>query len=94
MAEHEIEEIVDILSNRRIIEGISVFADIADIKRRNYSFSAGSFFEAKIEYEDITVEQFNEKLSGYMTELEELMHESEKSHQELLVVLGSVRYDL
>lgn len=94
LAEHEIEEIVDILSNRRIIEGISVFADIADIKRRNYSFSAGSFFEAKIEYEDITVEQFNEKLSGYMTELEELMHESEKSHQELLVALGSVRYDL
>ena len=44
--------------------------------------------------EDITVEQFNEKLSGYMTELEELMHESEKSHQELLVALGSVRYDL
>lgn len=94
LAEHEIEEIVDILSNRRIIEGISVFADIADIKRRNYSFSAGSFFEAKIEYEDITVEQFNEKLSGYMTELEELMYESEKSHQELLVALGSVRYDL
>ena len=94
LAEHEIEEIVDILSNRRIIEGISVFADIADIKRRNYSFSACSFFEAKIEYEDITVEQFNEKLSGYMTELEELMHESEKSHQELLVALGSVRYDL
>ncbi|MDY2783069.1 MAG: class I SAM-dependent DNA methyltransferase [Candidatus Pseudoruminococcus sp.] len=94
LAEHEIEEIVDILSNRRIIEGISVFADIADIKRRNYSFSAGSFFEAKIEYEDITVEQFNEKLSGFMTELEELMYESEKSHQELLVALGSVRYDL
>lgn len=94
LAEHEIEEIVDILSNRRIIEGISVFADIAEIKRRNYSFSAGSFFEAKIEYEDITVEQFNEKLSGYMTELEELMYESEKSHQELLVALGSVRYDL
>lgn len=94
LAEHEIEEIVDILSNRRIIEGISVFANIADIKKRNYSFSAGSFFEAKIEYEDITVEQFNEKLSGYMTELEELMHESEKSHQELLVALGSVRYDL
>ena len=94
LAEHEIEEIVDILSNRRIIEGISVFADITDIKKRNYSFSAGSFFEAKIEYEDITVEQFNEKLSGYMTELEELMHESEKSHQELLVALGSMRYDL
>ena len=40
------------------------------------------------------IQQFNEKLSGYMTELEELMHESEKSHQELLVALGSMRYDL
>jgi type I restriction enzyme M protein len=36
-----------------------------DIKAKNYSLSAGQYFEVKIEYIDITAEEFDAKLKGF-----------------------------
>ena len=50
----------------------SVSVSFAQIEKKNYSFSAGQFFEVRIEHVDITPEEFKEKMGGYQAMLNNL----------------------
>jgi type I restriction enzyme M protein len=47
-----------------------------DIKAKNYSFSAGQYFDVKIEYTDISPAEFEAKMTGFKTNLDKLFAES------------------
>ena len=46
------------------------------IKHKNYSFSAGQYFEVSIEYVNLTPEEFQEKMVTYKNNLTKLFDES------------------
>ena len=46
------------------------------IKEKNYSFSAGQYFDVKIEYTDITSEEFAIKIQSHINNLDKLFSES------------------
>ena len=62
------------------------------IKQKGCSFSAGQYFEVKIEYVDITPEEFEAKIKGYNEELRKLFAEGEILQKEIMKQLGGLRF--
>ena len=90
LSETEEDQIISSFNNKEAVDDFSVVVNYDDIKAKNYSLSAGQYFEVKIEYEDISPEQFAEKMHGYTTSLEDLFNESrdlEKKINKQMVVL-------
>ena len=58
----EEQQIIDVFNAKETIEDLSVAVSYSDIEAKNYSLSAGQYFDVKIEYVDITPKQFAEKI--------------------------------
>ena len=71
----------------------SVVVSYDQIKEKNYSLSAGQYFDVKIEYTDITIEEFREKIQGFTGNLEALFAESASLEKEIKRQLEGLRYD-
>lgn len=61
---------------KETIEDLSVAVSYDDIEAKNYSLSAGQYFDVKIEYVDITPEQFAQKMQGFTSNLDGLFSQS------------------
>jgi type I restriction enzyme M protein len=64
-----------------------------EIKQKNYSLSAGQYFEVKIEYVDITAEEFEAKMNGFKSNLDALFAESASLELEIKKQLGGLKYE-
>jgi type I restriction enzyme M protein len=63
------------------------------IKAKNYSLSAGQYFEVKIEYTDISADEFATKMTSFENTLETLFAESKTLEKEIQTNLKSLKYD-
>ena len=75
------------------VEDLSVVVSVEEIKAKNYSFSAGQYFEVKIEYIEITAEEFAEKLNGFETKLNELFAEGNALDLEIKKNLQNIKFN-
>jgi len=75
------------------VEDLSVVVSYDEIKEKNYSFSAGQYFEIKIEYTDITAEEFEEKMKGFEKNLVGYFDESKELEKEIFKNLKSLKFD-
>ncbi|MEI2749237.1 MAG: class I SAM-dependent DNA methyltransferase [Ferruginibacter sp.] len=89
----EEQRIIDAMNKKKAEDDFSVVISANEIRNKNYSFSAGQYFEVKIEYVDITAEQFAAKLSGYQTNLQQYFKESASLEKQILEQLKSLRYE-
>ena len=64
-----------------------------DIIAKNYSLSAGQYFEVKIEYVDITHDEFTKKLRGLQSNLSDLFDKSSELESQIKQQLGNLQYD-
>lgn len=83
-------KIIDTFNQKIAVEDLSVIVSKEDIAAKNYSFSAGQYFEVKIEYVEITAEEFQNKMTAFENNLREMFAESadlEKKIQENLKTL-------
>lgn len=76
LTREEEARIVDTFNTAEAVEGLSVVVSAEEIKAKNYSFSAGQYFEVKIDYVDISAEEFAEKMSGFESRLTELFEKN------------------
>lgn len=91
---HEEENlIIKTFNNKEQVEDLSVVVSYDDIKDKNYSFSAGQFFDIKIEYIDITKEEFDRKISEYQDNLIKYFKESKELEDHIFEQLKSLRYE-
>lgn len=72
----EEDQIIDTFNNKETVDDFSVVVNYEDIKAKNFSLSAGQYFEVKIEYIDITQDEFSEKLSSFTENLDDLFNQS------------------
>ncbi|MGJ0337935.1 HsdM family class I SAM-dependent methyltransferase [Aliarcobacter cryaerophilus] len=72
----EEQQIIDTFNNKKAVEDLSVVVSYDDIKAKNYSFSAGQYFDVKIEYVDITKDEFDAKMKSFSDNLESMFSES------------------
>lgn len=89
----EEQQIINTFNDKEQVDDLSVTVSYDDIKAKNYSLSAGQYFEVKIEYVDITAEQFKEKMQGYTDNLEELFQKSSRLEKEIKNSLEQLVYE-
>ena len=63
-----------------------------EIKEKGYGLSAGQYFDIKIEYVDITEEEFNTQMKTDMEELKSMFAESHKLEDEIQKQLTSLKF--
>ena len=80
-------------AKKKVKDKFSVTVSYEDIKNKNYSLSAGQFFEVKIQHVDISSEQFSERLREFSVRLDELSDQSSKSEVEIKKKLTALKYE-
>lgn len=93
LSHEEEQKIIDVFHKLEQIEDLSVFVSYDEIKEKNYSFSAWQYFDIKIEYTDITKEEFEEKMKEYETNLQGFFTESKKLEDEIFSQLKWLKYE-
>ncbi len=93
LRDFEVEQIVKTFQNRESVEDFSVAVTYDEIKEKGYSLSAGQYFDIKIDYVDITAEEFNKRMSDYKSKLTEMFKESHRLEAEIMKQLDSLNFN-
>ena len=76
-----------------MVEDFSVVVSYDEIKEKSYSLSAGQYFDIKIQYEDITAEEFQRRMNGYRESLVAKFQESRKLEEEIIKQLDNLQFN-
>lgn len=93
LSDAEIERIIDTFNAGQPVEDFCVTVSDKQIKEKKYSFSAGQYFEVKIEYVNLTPAEFAEKMQGFQTRLQAMFEEGHRLEEEIKEQLGRVKYE-
>ena len=90
----EIEKIVGTFQRKEPVDDFSVAVTYDEIKEKGYSLSAGQYFDIKIDYVDITEEEFNNRMANYKAELSRQFAESHRLEEEIMKQLDALHFNL
>lgn len=90
LRDFEMEQIIDTFNKQEEVDDFSVLVDNKNITEKNYSFSAGQYFEVKIEYVDITAEEFEAKMNSYKVSLSEKFQKGHELEMSIMEQLGGL----
>lgn len=93
LSEAEEDRIIATFNGKEAVEDFSVVVNYDDIAAKNYSLSAGQYFEVNIVYSDLTSAQFAAKMQGFTSNLDKLFKESAELEQEIKKQLAGLRYE-
>lgn len=93
LRDYEIDKIVDTFREKKVVDDFSVAVTYDEIIAKKYALAAGQYFDVKIEYVDLTPEQFAEKMNGFQTELTKLFNEGNDLQKQILEELKKVKYE-
>lgn len=93
LSNEEIEMIQNTFINQEVIEDFSVKVTYDQINEKNYSFSAGQYFEIKIEYVELNQEQFNKRMMAYSENLAKYFSEGKSLEDDITKRLGELKYE-
>lgn len=93
LSAEEEERIITTFNAHQAVEDFTVVVSYEQIKEKNYSLSAGQYFDVKIEYTDITPQEFAAKMAEYTKNLEQLFGESKKLEMEIQKQLAGLKYE-
>ncbi len=89
----EEDQIIQTFNAHQAIEDFSVVVSYEQIAEKNFSFSAGQYFEVKIDYVDITPEAFEKKMKNFQSNLATLFAESKELEIEIQKQLKGLQYE-
>ena len=89
----ELKDIVDKFIEHKVEDDFTVSVSYEQIAEKNYSFSAGQYFDVKIEFIELTPQAFESKMKEYKKVIRELFDESKKLEDEIITHLEDVNYD-
>lgn len=93
LSNEEVKLIEDTFINQDVVDDFSVKVSYEQITEKNYSFSAGQYFEVKIEYVELSSEEFNSKMATYIANLDKLFSEGKALEQSIKDRLGELKYE-
>jgi type I restriction enzyme M protein len=93
LTREEESRIIETFNHQEAVEDLSVVVSKSQIAEKNYSFSAGQYFEVKIDYLDITAEEFQEKLNGFEERLTALFENGNRLDGVIKKQLKGLRYE-
>lgn len=89
----EIEKIENTFINQEVVDDFSVQVSYEEIKEKNYSLAAGQYFEVKIEFVELTPEEFEDKMNSFKSNLEKLFSEGKSLEDEIKERLEELSYE-
>lgn len=89
----EEDKIINTFNTKTPLEDFSVVVSYDEIKAKNHSLSAGQYFEVKIEYTDITHQEFAGKMKTFENNLESLFNENKTLEKEIQNNLKGLNYE-
>ena len=89
----EEQQIIDVFNTKEAKADFSVVVSYDDIEAKNYSLSAGQYFDVKIVYVDITTDEFNAKVENFNSNLQTLFEQSQSLEYDIKSNLKTLKYE-
>ena len=89
----EIEKIITTFRNKEAVDDFSVAVTYDEIIAKKCSLAAGQYFDVKIEYVELTQEEFETKMAEFKSELQSFFDEGNALQTEIMKQLGKVKYE-
>lgn len=89
----EVRKIEDTFIHQDVLEDFSVSVSYEQIAEKNYSLSAGQYFEVKIEFVELSEEAFQQRMKAYAERLDQLFAEGKALEEEIKERLGALKYE-
>lgn len=93
LKDSEIDKIVTAFHKHTAEDGFSVEVTPEQLKEKNYSFSAGQYFDIKIEYVEITEDEFQQKLAYFQSSLADLSKQGNDLDVKIAEQLRKLRFN-
>ncbi|HHU55119.1 MAG TPA: N-6 DNA methylase [Acholeplasmataceae bacterium] len=93
LSKEELKKIVNIFEKHIEEDDFSVSITHDQIKKRKYSLNAGQYFEVKIEYIELTNEEFKTKMNTYKSNLSKLFTEGKDLENKILSQFEGIEYE-
>lgn len=93
LSDEEVTLIEDTFIKQDVVDDFSVKVSYERIKEKNYSFSAGQYFEVKIEFVELSEEEFNRRMAAYASRLNQLFAEGKELEQSIKSNVGELKYE-
>jgi type I restriction enzyme M protein len=93
LSRDEEDQIINTFNHKEAIDDFSVVISYEDIATKNYSLSAGQYFEIKIEHVDITQAEFATQLANIENKLSSYFDQSKELEKSIMKNLGSLKHD-
>ena len=93
LSQDDIKKIVDTAINREEVDDFSITVSFDEIKDKDYSFSAGQYFPVKIEYVELTQNEFEEKMKRYQKKLSDLFDKGNELEEIIKQDLKKLNYE-
>ena len=90
LSEIEEDRIIATFNSKQAVDNFSVIVSYDEIATKNYSLSAGQYFDVKLDYTELTQAQFTAKMQGFTETLGTLFAESVGLEQEIKRQLAGV----
>lgn len=85
--------IINTINNKDLIEDFSIIIDTEKIKSKSYSFGAGQYFETRIEYSDLSPDEFNDKMEQHKSNLVDFFKSSNMLEKAIIKNFESIIYE-
>lgn len=89
----EEEKIIETFSKKEAIDDFSVKVSYDDMEEKNYSLSAGQYFQLKYNLIELSVGDFNDKLTEINVSITELFRKSNDLEEQIKRNLQQLRYE-
>ena len=93
LSDDEINRIIDTFNTWQEVEDFSVLVSLEDITQKNFSFSAGQYFKVKIEYVDLSPEEFQQKMCDFRSDLQKFFDDGHQLERDILHQLETLNYE-
>ena len=92
LREVEVQQIISTFLDRKEVEDFSVIVPFDGLKEKNYSFSAGQYFEIKIQYVDISADEFQKRMDAYATLLSQQFQKGKELEKSIMTQMGGLKF--
>lgn len=93
LSNDDINIILNAFNNNEEVEDFSTIVENDSIINKKYSLSAGQYFKIKMDYVELTSEEFNKKVDDYKKTLISLFEEDRKKEKDIIKVIEDLKYE-
>ena len=93
LSDEDVKLIVETFRDNKPVEDFSVAIPFDDFEAKGYSFSAGQYFDVKINYVDITDEEFKSSVDAHKKCLKKLFEDSRGLEEKIINGIDSLTFN-